>query len=85
MKVMAGSWLMASVCMLRMKHMSSTILAVWGSISETHMPHSPCWANLYFEGATGNRFWPEVIVVRRWPMRIESGRSLSNQSFMTGL
>src|SRR5439155_10940526 len=28
--VMAGSWLMASVCILRTKHMSSTILAVDG-------------------------------------------------------
>ena len=39
MNVMAGSWLIASVCMLRMKHMSSTILAVYGSSSLTHMPH----------------------------------------------
>ena len=36
---MAGSWLIASVCMLRMKHMSSAIFAVWGSISLIHMPH----------------------------------------------
>ena len=50
---MAGSWLIASVCMLRMKHMSSTILAVYGSSSLTHMPHLPCWANLYFDGAIG--------------------------------
>ena len=26
-----------------------------------------------------------VMVVRRWPLRIDSGRSLSNQSFITGL
>ena len=76
---------MASVCMLRMKHMSSTILAVYGSSSQTHMPHWPCWANLNFDGAIGNRFWPEVIVVSRWPMRIESGRSLSNHSSIIGL
>ena len=25
--------------------------------------------------ATGNRFWPLVIVVIRWPLRMESGRS----------
>ena len=50
---MAGSWLIASVCMLRMKHMSSTILAVYGNSSLTHMPLLPCWANLYFDGAIG--------------------------------
>ncbi|MEZ5366398.1 MAG: hypothetical protein R2748_29695 [Bryobacterales bacterium] len=33
----------------------------------------------------GKRVWPEVIVVSRWPLRIESGKSLSNQSFMPGL
>ena len=76
-RVMAGSWLIASVFMLRMKHMSSTILAVCGSSSLTHIPLWPCWANLYFDGAIGNRFCPEVIVVSRWPLRIDSGRSLS--------
>ena len=45
----------------------------------------PCWANLYFDGAMGKRAWPEVMVVRRWPMRTESGRSLSYHSFITGL
>ena len=84
-KVMAGSWLMASVFMLRMKHMSSTILAVYGSSSLTHMPHWPCWANLYFDGAMGNRAWPLVMVVSRWPWRIESGRSLSYQASIFGL
>ena len=37
------------------------------------------------DGATGNRAWPEVIVVSRWPRRIESGRSLSYISFICGL
>ncbi len=49
------------------------------------MPHSPCWANLYFDGAIGNRFWPEVMVVKRWPIRTESGRSLSNHWSIAGL
>ena len=31
------------------------------------MPHWPCWANLNIDGATGNRAWPLVIVVIRWP------------------
>ena len=63
--------------MLRMKHISSTTLAVFGSSSLTHMPLWPCWANLYFDGAMGNRVWPLVMVVSRWPWRIDSGRSLS--------
>src|SRR5881628_840167 len=85
MYVIAGSWLMASVCMLRMKHISSTILAVCGSSSETHIPHLPCCANLYLDGATGKRAWPEVMVVSRWPIRTELGRSLSYHSCITGL
>ena len=55
MNVMAGSWLIASVCMMRMKHMSSTIFAVCGSSSLTHIPLLPCCANLYFDGAIGKR------------------------------
>jgi len=34
---MAGSWLMASVCMLRMKHISSTLLARFGNNSLTKL------------------------------------------------
>src|SRR5206468_3263187 len=85
MKLMAGSWLIASVFIERMKQRSSAILATFGSISLIHMPEGPYCANLYFDGATGNRFCPEVIVVRRWPMRTESGRSLSNISTIFGL
>jgi len=81
----AGSWLMASVCMLRMKHMSSTMFAVFGRSSDTHIPDLPWRANLYFEGAIGNRFCPEVIVVSRCPWRIDSGKSLSYHSFIFGL
>ena len=83
--VMAGSWLIASVCIERMKHISSTTLAVHGSSSVTHMPDLPCCSNLNFVGATGKRFWPLVMVVRRWPLRIDSGKSLSNQSAIFGL
>ena len=77
MKLMAGSWLIASVFMLRMKHISSTMLAVRGRSSDTYIPLLPCRLNLYIEGAIGNRFCPDVIVVRRWPLRTDSGRSLS--------
>ena len=65
--------------------MSSTICAVYGSSSLTHMPHWPYWANLNFDGAIGKRFWPEVMVVSRWPMRTDSGRSLSYHSCIFGL
>ena len=85
MNVMAGSWLIASVCMLRIKHMSSTIFAVLGSSSVIHIPDWPYWANLYLLGAIGNLFWPEVIVVKRCPLRMLSGRSLSYQAFIAGL
>ena len=59
--------------------------AVHGSNSEIHMPFLPYCANLYFEGAMGRRFCPLVIVVIRWPMRTESGKSLSNHSSKLGL
>ena len=39
----------------------------------------------YFDGATGKRAWPEVMVVSRCPMRTESGRSLSKYSVSLGL
>ena len=85
MKVMAGSWLMASVCMERMMAMSSTILAVWGSSSEIQAPLRPCCLNSKTEGAMGKRAWPEVMVVKRCPRRTDSGRSLSYHSFILGL
>ena len=76
---------MASVQAVLIREISSTILAVQGKSSLTHIPDLPWRANLYFEGAIGNRDWPLVIVVRRWPWRIESGRSLSNQPSILGL
>src|SRR5262245_10643924 len=83
---MAGSWLMASVCMERMNAMSSTHFAVNGNNSVfIMMPLLPAALNFHFDGAMGKRFCPEVIVVKRWTMRIESGRSLSYQSLITGL
>ena len=69
--VIAGSWLMASVCSERIQQISSASLAVCGSRSLSHMPHWPCCWKAYLEGAIGKRAWPEVMVVRRWPLRIE--------------
>src|SRR3954465_9499069 len=73
----AGSWLIASVCSERIQQMSSAWRAMLGSRSDSHMPHWPCWAKVYFDGATGKRAWPELMVVRRWPLRIEPGRDLA--------
>ena len=85
MYVTAGSWLIASVQVVCTRAISSTILDVQGSNSLTHMPDWPCRANLYFDGATGNRAWPLVMVVRRWPLRMDSGRSLSYIASIFGL
>ena len=65
MKVIAGSWLIASVYIDRTMAKSSTIFAMFGSNSDTHAPVFPCCANLNFDGAIGNRLCPDVIVVRR--------------------
>jgi hypothetical protein len=68
-----------------MSAISSTISAVLGSNSLTHVPDFPCWVNLNIDGATGSRDWPLVMVVMRWPWRMESGRSVSNLSASCGL
>ena len=81
----AGSWLIASVQTVLTRAIWSASLAVQGKSSLIHMPDWPCCANLYFDGAIGNRAWPLVIVVSRWPLRIESGRSLSNIAPILGL
>ena len=74
--MIAGSWLIASVCIERMMQMSSAIVAVCGKSSLSQAPLWPCRANLKIDGATGKLFWPEVIVVIRWPIRTESGSSM---------
>ena len=84
--VMAGSWLIASVCIERMKATSSTHFVNHGSSSEfIHIPFCPYCANLYFDGAMGNRACFEVMVVRRCPWRMLSGRSLSYIFSISGL
>ena len=56
MAQMAGSWLMASVCMERMRHKSSATLLVHGSISVfIQRPLEPTWLKRNFDGAIGNR------------------------------
>ena len=66
MAQMAGSWLMASVCIERMRHRSSATLLVQGSSSVfIQRPLEPTWLNRNLDGAIGNRDWPEVMVVSR--------------------
>ena len=48
-----------------------------GNSSLTHAPHWPCWANLNIGATHGNDFWPEVMPVIRWPMRIDAGQLLA--------
>ena len=84
-KVMAGSWLMASVYMDLMKHRSSTTSAACGMSSLTHAPDFPYCAKLNWDGAIGKRSWAEVMVVRRCPIRTEPGRSTSTSPSSFGL
>ena len=76
---------MASVCMDLIKQSSSTIFAVCGIKSLTQVRVSPCWENLNFEGTSGNRSCPAVIVVTRWLPRTEGGRSSPTISRNFGL
>src|SRR5437763_16896507 len=66
-KVMAGSWLIASVCNDLMKHSSSATCAVYGSSSLSHAPACPCCRNENRDGAVGKLDCDDVMPVRRWP------------------
>ncbi len=85
MYVTAGSWLIASVCMVLMTQRSSTMRAVYGKSSLTWVPARPWRAKRNFDGASGKRACPLDMVVSRCPMRTDSGRSRSKNSFMRGL
>ena len=61
MNVIAGSWLIASVCIDLMTERSSTIFAVCGSSSLTHVPDLPCCANANIDGATGSDRLPHRL------------------------
>ena len=62
---MAGSWLMASVYMVRTMANSSTISPVCGINSLQSAPHLPFFVNLNTDGATGKVAWPDDIPVNR--------------------
>ena len=72
MNVIAGSWLIASVFIVLMTVMSSTIFAVCGSSSLTQVPACPCCENANIERARGSDDWP-IVCATRWPLRTESG------------
>src|SRR5438045_1736236 len=84
-KVIAGSWLMASVHIDLMNARWSTTFAVCGSRSLTYAPLAPWRANAKVLGAIGKRAWFDVMVVRRCPLRIDGGRSVSYSSRRPGL
>ena len=58
-----------------MKDTSSTTPAKFGSNSLIGVPDRPWRLNLKIDGAIGSLPWPDVIVVSRWPWRIDGGRS----------
>ena len=68
-----------------MKQSSSTIFAVCGISSLTHAPDCPCCANWKSEGTMGNVACVAVMPVSRWPLRIESGRSVPFHFCSSGL
>ena len=71
--VIAGSWLIASVCSERTTHSSSAILAVCGSSSLNGRPLRPWRAKRANEPAIGSAAWLPLMPVSRWPPRTESG------------
>src|SRR4051794_1003252 len=83
--VIAGSWLIASVNIDLMKHKSSACCERCGHNSLMSCPLRPYFWNLNNDGATGNAFCPDVIVVNRCPCRMDSGSSCARYFSSCGL
>jgi hypothetical protein len=66
MNVIAGSWLIASVFIVLMTVMSSTIFAVCGKSSLTQVPDWPCCAKVNGDCATSSDAW-FIVCATRWP------------------
>ena len=64
-KVMAGSWLIASVWRERMMQSSSASFAVCGKSSLIQAPLSPCRVKLKMLGAVAKLLWADDILVFR--------------------
>ena len=58
---------------------------VWGIRSPISAPLAGAGAAPNIEGVTGKFAWPDVIVVRRCPLRIEGGSSSPKWSTRPGL
>ncbi len=85
MSVTAGSWLMASVCMERMRQNLSAIFWVYGSRSEIHAPASPHCLPPTSGCMTLNAFWLAVMPVTRCPPRTSSGSAFPWSFWSDGL
>ena len=70
---------MASVYIELTRQMSSATVAMFGRFSLSHIPLSPCWANLNFEGAT-KRNKPQLKPGMLLYCRVESSSSDSGSS-----
>ncbi len=80
MKVIAGSWLMASVLRLLMMHRSSATVWTCGNRSLIHRPLFPQSFPPAIGGTTRNWVCSEVIPVTRCVPLIEGGNSLPAKS-----
>ena len=82
--VIAGSWLIASVCIDCTMHHRSAVVAIRGNNSLNQAPDCPCCANRNSDGITCSRR-SAVIDVSRWPLRIDSGSSSPRRRARAGL
>src|SRR4028118_1455093 len=73
MYVVAGSWWIAAVFIDLITAMSSTTPATFGISSLTHVPHSPCCANVKAGAAQGKDLWPAAPPVMRRAARAPGG------------
>ena len=85
MCVTPGPWLIASVCIERMRHKSSAMPETCGSMSLISTPLWPRGANLNGDPTSGSDAWLPDIAVSRWPRRIASGSSVPCFSISVGL
>ena len=87
MKVIAGSWLMASVYTdLTMRDVVDDLARVCGSSSLSQVPILAVLLELEDRARRpGSELWPEVMPVMRWPRRIGVGQLGAVHFFRCGL
>ena len=77
MNIFAGAWLKTFVATDRTTAMSSTILAVCGRHSDTHVPALPCCANLRRVPSSFGTFLAKLSMkAKRLPLMNSSGIGL---------